>query len=53
MIDLSPEEIERLRRSVAMLPAGSQVTLKREVVLRVLAQLLRVIRELRRASPPA
>ncbi len=46
--DLSPEEIERLRRSVAMLPAGSQVSLKREVVLRVLAQLLWVVRELRR-----
>jgi len=46
--DLSPEDIERLRRSVAMLPAGSEVSLKREVVLRVLAQLLRVVRELRR-----
>ncbi len=33
MSDLSPEEIELLRRSVAMLPAGSPVSLKREVVL--------------------
>jgi len=44
---MSPEEIERLRRSVAMLPAQSPVTLKRELVLRVLAQLLRLVREAR------
>jgi len=35
--DLTPEEIERLRRSVALLPAGAPVILKREVVLRMLA----------------
>ena len=37
MPDLTPEEIERLRRSVALLPAGAPVILKREVVLRMLA----------------
>jgi len=47
---MSPEEIERLRRSVAMLPAQAPVTLKRELVLRALAQLLRVIRELRQVG---
>lgn len=45
--DLSPEEVERLRRSVAMMPAQSPVLLTRELVLRVLAQLLRLIREAR------
>jgi hypothetical protein len=47
MSDLSPEEVERLRRSVAMMPAQSPVMLTRELLLRVLAQLLRLIREAR------
>jgi hypothetical protein len=44
---MTPEEVERLRRSIGMLPAEAPVTLKRELLLRILAQLLRLIREVR------
>jgi hypothetical protein len=44
---MSSEEVERLRRSVAILPPGAPVNLKREVILRALAPLLRLIREQR------
>jgi hypothetical protein len=42
-LEMSSEEVERLRRSVAMLPPDSPVNLPRELVLGVLAQLLRLI----------
>jgi hypothetical protein len=46
--DLSPEEAEILRRSIAMLPPQSPSGLSRERVLAILSQLVRALRELRR-----
>jgi hypothetical protein len=48
MADLSPEEAEILRRSIAMLPPLSPSGLSRERVLAILSQLVRALRELRR-----
>lgn len=41
--DLSVEEAENLRRSVAMLPPCSCCYLKREMLLRILGQLVRTL----------
>jgi len=40
MADLLPHEIERLRRSVAMVPPGAPCGLSREKAIEVLEQLL-------------
>jgi hypothetical protein len=48
MHDLSPEEAEILRRSIAMLPPKSPSGLSRERALAILDQLVRALRELRR-----
>jgi len=45
--DLSPEEAEILRRSIAMLPPQSPSGLSREQALAILGQLARALRELR------
>jgi len=50
MADLSPEEAEVLRRSIAMLPPQAPSGLSRERALAILAQLIRTLRELRRAN---
>jgi hypothetical protein len=46
--DLSPEEAEILRRSIAMLPPQSPCGLNRERALAILSQLVRALRNLRR-----
>ena len=46
--DLSPEEAEVLRRSIAMLPPQAPSGLSRERALAILGQLVRALRELRR-----
>ena len=46
--DLSPEEAEILRRSIAMLPPQAPSGLSRERALAILAQFVRALRELRR-----
>jgi hypothetical protein len=46
--DLSPEEAEILRRSIAMLPPQAPSGLSHERALAILGQLVRVLRELRR-----
>jgi hypothetical protein len=46
--DLSPEEAEVLRRSIAMLSPQAPSGLSRERALAILGQLVRVLRELRR-----
>ena len=48
MADLSPEEAEVLRRSIAMLPPQAPSGLSRERALAILGQLVRALRELRR-----
>lgn len=48
MADLSPEEAENLRRSIAMLPPDAPSGLSREPALAILGQLVRELRELRR-----
>jgi len=48
MADLSPEEAEILRRSIAMLPPQAPSGLSRERALAILGQLVRALRELRR-----
>jgi len=45
--DLSPEEAEVLRRSIAMLPPQVPSGLSRERALAILGQLVRALRELR------
>jgi hypothetical protein len=45
--DLTVEEAENLRRSVAMLPANGPSWLSRETALRVLGQLVRLLSERR------
>jgi hypothetical protein len=45
--DLSPEEAEILRRSIAMLPPQAPSGLSRERAVAILGQLVRVLRELR------
>ena len=47
MADLSPEEAEVLRRSIAMLPPQAPSRLSREQALAILDQLVRALRELR------
>jgi hypothetical protein len=46
--DLSPEEAEILRRSIAMLPPDAPSGLSRERALAILGQLVRALSELRR-----
>jgi hypothetical protein len=46
--DLSPEQAEVLRRSIAMLPPQAPSGLSRERAMAILAQLVRALRELRR-----
>jgi hypothetical protein len=46
--DLSPEQAEVLRRSLAMLPPQAPSGLSRERAMAILAQLVRALRELRR-----
>ena len=46
MTDLSPEEAEVLRRSIAMLPPQAPSGLSRERALAILGQLVRTLREL-------
>jgi len=46
--DLTPEEAEVLRRSIAMLPAQAPSGLSRERALAILGQLVRALSELRR-----
>ncbi len=46
--DLSPEEAEIVRRSIAMLPPGAPSGLSRERALAILGQLVRALSELRR-----
>ena len=46
--DLSPEEAEILRRSIAMFPPQAPSGLSRERAMAILAQLVRALRELRR-----
>ncbi|MGO9910670.1 MAG: hypothetical protein ACLPQS_05865 [Acidimicrobiales bacterium] len=48
MPDLSPEEAEIVRRSIAMLPPGAPSGLSRERALAILGQLVRALSELRR-----
>ncbi|MGO9195965.1 MAG: hypothetical protein ACLQK4_02405 [Acidimicrobiales bacterium] len=48
MPDLSPEEAEILRRSIAMLPPDAPSGLSRERALAILGQLVRALSELRR-----
>jgi len=48
MAELSPEEAEILRRSIAMLPPRAPSGLSRERALAILGQLVRSLRELRR-----
>jgi hypothetical protein len=48
MADLSPEEAEVLRRSIAMLPPQSPSGLTRERALAIRGQLVRALWELRR-----
>lgn len=45
--DLTPEEAENLRRSIAMLPPQAPSGLSRERALAVLAQLVRALERLR------
>jgi hypothetical protein len=52
MADLSPEEAEILRRSIAMLPPQAPSGLSRERALAILGQLVRVLRQLRRRESP-
>ncbi|MGD0945724.1 MAG: hypothetical protein ABR972_15870 [Acidimicrobiales bacterium] len=52
MKDLSPEEAEILRRSIAMLPAQAPSGLSRERALAILAQLVRALRECHEEEPP-
>ena len=46
--DLSPEQAEVLRRSLAMLPSEAPSGLSRERAMAILAQLVRALKELRR-----
>jgi hypothetical protein len=46
--DLSPEEAEVLRRSIAMLPPQAPSGLSRERALAILGQLVRALRKVRR-----
>jgi len=46
--DLSPEEAEVLRRSIAMLPPEAPSGVSRERALAILGQLVRALTELRR-----
>ncbi|MGA3354996.1 MAG: hypothetical protein ABSD85_17715 [Acidimicrobiales bacterium] len=48
MADMSPEETEVLRRSIAMLPPQAPSGLSRERALAILGQLVRALRELRK-----
>ncbi|MGO9962592.1 MAG: hypothetical protein ACLPUG_04075 [Acidimicrobiales bacterium] len=48
MADISPEEAEILRRSIAMLPPQSPSGLSRERALAILGRLMRALRELRK-----
>jgi hypothetical protein len=50
VVDLSPEEAEILRRSIAMLPPQSPSGLSRERAVAILGQLVRALRELRQRS---
>jgi hypothetical protein len=50
--DLSPEEAEILRRSIAMLPPKAPSGLSRERALAILGQLVRALRKLRRRESP-
>ncbi len=50
--DLSPEQAEILRRSIAMLPPQAPSGLNRERALAVLGQLVRALMELRRREGP-
>ena len=50
--DLSAEQAEVLRRSIAMLPPQAPSGLSRERALAILGQLVRVLRELRRRRSP-
>lgn len=52
MEELTPEEAEILRRSIAMLPPEAPSGLSRERALAILGQLARVLRELRRRPRP-
>ena len=45
--DLSPEQAESLRRSLAMLPPQAPSGLSRERAMAILGQLVRALRELR------
>ncbi|MGO8874667.1 MAG: hypothetical protein ACLQNG_02745 [Acidimicrobiales bacterium] len=47
MADLTPEEAEILRRSIAMLPPQSPSGLSRERAVAILGQLVRALRDLR------
>jgi len=48
MPEMSPEEAEVLRRSIAMLPPEAPSGLNRERALAILGQLVRALSELRR-----
>jgi hypothetical protein len=50
--DLSPEEAEILRRSIAMLAPKAPSGLSRERALAILGQLVRVLRQLRQRECP-
>lgn len=45
MDELREEDVERLRRSLAMLPAGSPSWMTREQVMDILEQLHRLLKE--------
>jgi hypothetical protein len=53
MPDLSPEEAEILRRSIAMLPANAPSGLSRERAVVILGQLVEALWELRHRQGPA
>ena len=52
MPDLSPEEAEILRRSIAMLPANAPSGLSRERAVVILGQLVEALGELRHRQGP-